>query len=196
MLFFKKFDYVFIYSPPLSLGLTGSIIKIFFDSKFIFNVQDLFPQSAIDLNILKNSFLIKLFRMIEKKIYFSADLITAHSQGNLNFILKSHPVLIKKAKLMHNWIDFKKTKAPLKKSFEINKNKKYYLLLYFRSITICGLLSFIKEFKYLNADVYDLILLVEGSQVSTLRKYLDENTFKNIRIYPFISPEEYETLLS
>ena len=55
MLFFKKFDYVFIYSPPLSLGLTGSIIKIFFDSKFIFNVQDLFPQSAIDLNILKNS---------------------------------------------------------------------------------------------------------------------------------------------
>ena len=48
----------------------------------------------------------------------------------------------------------------------------------------------------MNADVYDLILLVEGSQVSTLRKYLDENTFKNIRIYPFISPEEYETLLS
>ena len=67
MLFFKKFDYVFIYSPPLSLGLTGTIIKFFSGSKFIFNVQDLFPQSAIDLNILKNSFLIKLFRIIEKK---------------------------------------------------------------------------------------------------------------------------------
>ena len=197
MLFFKKFDYVFIYSPPLSLGLTGTIIKFFTGSKFIFNVQDLFPQSAIDLNILKNSFLIKLFRIIEKKIYFSADLITAHSQGNLNFILKSHPALIKKARIMHNWIDFKKTKSPLKKNFEINENKKNIIFAGILGPSqFQGLLSFIKEFKYLNADVYDLILLIEGSEVSRLKKYLDQNTFKNIRIYPFIPPEEYETLLS
>ncbi len=195
--FFRKFDHVFVYLSPLTLGLTGSMIKFFFGSKFTLNVQDLFPQSAIDLNILKNSFLIKLFRAIEKKIYFSADLITAHSSGNIKFILNSYPALSGKLRLMHNWIDFNKSDAPLKNDFDIKKNKKNIIYAGILGPSqIQGLLIFIEQFKYLNPDEYDLILLIEGSEVLNLEKYLLQNSYTNIRIYTFVPPEEYETLLS
>ena len=44
-----KHDVILIYSPPLPLGLTGWCIRLFRRIPFVVNVQDLFPQSAIDL---------------------------------------------------------------------------------------------------------------------------------------------------
>ncbi len=45
-------DALVVYSPPISLALVGIL---FWDksARFILNVQDLFPQNAIDLKILK-----------------------------------------------------------------------------------------------------------------------------------------------
>ena len=39
-------------------------------------------------------------------------------------------------------------------------------------------------------------MLIEGSEVLNLEKYLLQNSYTNIRIYAFVPPEEYETLLS
>ena len=64
-----KPDIVFVYSPPLVYGIVGIFLKYLKGSKFILNVQDLFPKNAIDLGILKKmpyihlSFLKKSFQM-------------------------------------------------------------------------------------------------------------------------------------
>lgn len=195
--YFKKFDYVFIYSPPLSLGLTGVLLKYFFNSKLIINVQDLFPQSAIDLGILKNIFLIWLFRLIEKKIYKTSDVITTHSYGNLKFIKEFYPPSKSKLKVMHNWIDFKKSNFPFNLDFEVNSSKKNIIFAGILGPSqISGLKSFIESFDTLNSEEYDLILLIEGSEVPAFKNYINKKNLQNIRIFPFISSEDYESLLS
>jgi glycosyltransferase involved in cell wall biosynthesis len=71
-----------VYSPPLPLGLTAWGLRRLKGTPFILNVQDLFPQSIIDLGLLKNSWLIRLFEAMERFVYRQADAITVHSEGN------------------------------------------------------------------------------------------------------------------
>ena len=85
-----KIDGVIVYSPPLPLALIGSWLqrkKI----PFILNVQDLFPQNAIDLGVLKNSLQIKFFRALEKFSYHTAHIVTLHSKGNQQTVQLQHP---------------------------------------------------------------------------------------------------------
>ena len=46
---FHKFDVTIVYSPPLPLSFVGVLTRVL-GSKFILNVQDIFPQNAIDLD--------------------------------------------------------------------------------------------------------------------------------------------------
>ena len=91
-------DAIVVYSPPLSLALVGSW---FWDKSawFILNVQDLFPQNAIDLKILKNSWHIRFFRTLEAFVYRTADVVTVHSEGNLQTVLRRYPNLVDKLRI-------------------------------------------------------------------------------------------------
>jgi glycosyltransferase involved in cell wall biosynthesis len=84
----ERSDVVLVYSPPLFLGLSALAIRWFRRPKVIVNIQDLFPQSAVDLGVLKNGILIRLFRRIESRIYQNADRITVHSEGNRQHVIR------------------------------------------------------------------------------------------------------------
>jgi colanic acid biosynthesis glycosyl transferase WcaI len=80
-------DVVLVYSPPLSLGLTAWVWQRLRSVPFVFNVQDLFPQSAIDLGVLRQKSLIRFFEGLERAVYRRADIITVHSSGNREHVL-------------------------------------------------------------------------------------------------------------
>lgn len=97
-------DVLLMYSPPLPMGLAAGLLKRWYRCAFVLNVQDIFPQSAIDLGVLKHPFLIRLFEWFEKRIYSLADHITVHSEGNReNVVEKIGPA--GKVSVMPNWID-------------------------------------------------------------------------------------------
>lgn len=97
-------DVLLVYSPPLPLGLSAWVIRLSRGTPFILNVQDLFPQSAIDLGVLNNGFLLRLFEWMERFLYRQANHITVHSSGN-----KQHVVAAggdpERVTIMHNWVD-------------------------------------------------------------------------------------------
>ncbi|HEY6952391.1 MAG TPA: glycosyltransferase family 4 protein, partial [Bacteroidota bacterium] len=74
---------------PLFLGLSALLIRFLKKSKVVVNVQDLFPQSAVDLGVLRSRPLIWLFRKIESLIYRRSNLITVHSAGNRDHVVRS-----------------------------------------------------------------------------------------------------------
>jgi len=104
---FPPQDAVIVYSPPLPLGITGIKLARRWGGKAIVNVQDLYPQTAIDLGLLKNPFFISLARRMERWIYNNADFITVHSQGNRSYVIE-HGVPSEKAIIVPNWIDLEK----------------------------------------------------------------------------------------
>jgi len=99
-----KQDICLVYSPPLPLGLTGSVLKRKKTCAFVLNVQDLFPQSAVDLRLLKNKMLVRFFEYLERRIYGSANHITVHSHGNKAHVNRTG-VDPQKITVIPNWID-------------------------------------------------------------------------------------------
>jgi glycosyltransferase involved in cell wall biosynthesis len=81
-------DIVLVYSPPLFLGFTALLLRMFRRAKVVVNVQDLFPQSAIDLGLLRHRILIDFFRGAERYLYRHADAVTVHSEGNKEHVVR------------------------------------------------------------------------------------------------------------
>lgn len=86
----KKYDLVLCESPPIFLGLTALALKIK-GTKLIFNVSDLWPESAEKLGIIKNRFLLNITYRLEKLIYRKSCLVSGQTQGIVNNIKSRFP---------------------------------------------------------------------------------------------------------
>src|SRR5262249_29789483 len=97
-------DVSLVYSPPLPFGLAALGLRGKRGVPFVLNVQDLFPQSAIDLKILRNRFLIRGFERLETHLYRNADGITVHSAGNRDHVV-AHGGRAETTRALHNSVD-------------------------------------------------------------------------------------------
>ena len=86
-----SFDYLLVESPPLFLGYSAIALSKKLDSKLIFNVSDLWPESAEKLGLVTNKHLLKLAYNLEKKCYQKAALITGQTQGIVDDIKNRFP---------------------------------------------------------------------------------------------------------
>ncbi len=101
-LFGPKADLTIIISPPLFIGIPVALIAKLKRSRTIFHVQDLQPDAAIDLGMLRPGALTSLFFFLEKITYRLADRISTISQGMLEKIA-SKGVPRPKLTLFRNW---------------------------------------------------------------------------------------------
>ena len=75
------FDVLMCESPPLFLGMSGWAISKFKKAKFIFNVSDLWPESAEKLGVITNRFFLNLATKLEEFLYRSSFMVTGQTQG-------------------------------------------------------------------------------------------------------------------
>lgn len=99
-------DVLCMYSPPLTLGLLGIVARALWRVPFVFNVQDMLPQAAVDMGAVRNPALIAALRGLEGLIYRSAATVLVHSEGNRRMIHRFHPTLKTRIRSVHNWVDF------------------------------------------------------------------------------------------
>jgi len=76
-----KHDYILVESPPLFLGKTAYLISRLRGSKMIFNVSDLWPESAEKLGIVTNKTFLSVATWLEEFLYKKSHLITGQTQG-------------------------------------------------------------------------------------------------------------------
>ena len=85
------FDFVLCESPPLFLGMSAYKLSKHFKAKFIFNVSDLWPESAEKLGLVTNKFFLNLAYGLEKRLYKKSDLVTGQTQGIVKSINERFP---------------------------------------------------------------------------------------------------------
>ena len=71
----RKPDVILVTSPPLFVGITSTILGLFKRTPFVFEVRDLWPESAIDTGVLTSKPLIKAAYAFERFIYWRANLV-------------------------------------------------------------------------------------------------------------------------
>jgi glycosyltransferase involved in cell wall biosynthesis len=86
-----KTDFIFCESPPLFLGMSAVLLKEIKRAKLIFNVADLWPETAEKLGIITNQSLLKISRRLEEYLYKSSAAITGQTMGIVNDIKSRFP---------------------------------------------------------------------------------------------------------
>lgn len=84
----KKIDAIVVESPPLFLGWSGYRLSKRLNAKYVFNISDLWPESAVRLGVLHNKLMIKLSVWLEEFCYKKADIITGQTMGIVENISK------------------------------------------------------------------------------------------------------------
>ena len=69
------YDVILVTSPPLFVGITALVLSKLCKKPFVFEVRDLWPESAIDTGVLTNKWIIKFAYWFESFLYSKADLI-------------------------------------------------------------------------------------------------------------------------
>jgi glycosyltransferase involved in cell wall biosynthesis len=87
----EHFDFLLVESPPLFLGYSAMALAKKLNAKLIFNVSDLWPESAEKLGIVNNAALLKMAYRLEAKCYKRAALITGQTQGIVTDIARRFP---------------------------------------------------------------------------------------------------------
>lgn len=82
----RGIDAIFVESPPLFVGVTGYLLSKVKHAKFVLNISDLWPESAVVLGMLQNRHLIKLATSVEEGLYRRASLVTGQTQGIVSSI--------------------------------------------------------------------------------------------------------------
>jgi glycosyltransferase involved in cell wall biosynthesis len=97
--FFKneKFDLVIYTTPPITLTRLIKSLKEENNAKTYLLLKDIFPQNAVDLNIMSSTGLLyNYFRKREIELYTMSDWIGCMSEENKKYILKHNPFLDEK----------------------------------------------------------------------------------------------------
>jgi glycosyltransferase involved in cell wall biosynthesis len=85
-------DVVVVESPPLFLGLAGLFVSRMKRARLVFNVSDLWPESAVALGVIRNRALIRLAGSLERFIYERSDLISGQTRGIVSNIAMRMPL--------------------------------------------------------------------------------------------------------
>lgn len=86
-----KYDFLLVESPPLFLGYSAIRLSKKLKAKLIFNVSDLWPESAEKMGVVNNKIMLNQAYKLEEKCYRKSVLVTGQTQGIVDNIVTRFP---------------------------------------------------------------------------------------------------------
>lgn len=75
----RRVDAVIAMSPPLTIGLCGWLVALARRGRLVFNIQDVFPDAAVETGAITNRWVIAVARLLEKISYRASHAVTVLS---------------------------------------------------------------------------------------------------------------------
>ncbi len=105
-LFLKKPDVYIVTSPSIFVGISAIIVSKLKRVPFIFEVRDLWPESAVATGVLNNKFLLNILYWLEYRLYKYSEKIVVLTPAFKENIEKRFPEFIGKIEIITNGADF------------------------------------------------------------------------------------------
>lgn len=195
-------DVILLTTPPITLAPVVNFLKKRNKNAVAYlMLKDIFPQNAVDLNMMKkNGLVYKFFRNKEKKLYKSVDVIGCMSNANVSYLLEHNENLLNKktVEVCPNSIipkinDNLKENDKVYLKYDIPMDKTIFLYggNFGKPQNIDFLIDAIKKCEIDNAH---FLLVGNGTEFSKLKEVTDVNYIKRTTIIPSLSKKEYDEL--
>lgn len=192
----EKYDIIIVTSPPLFVGLIAVFLSWWKNIPFVFEVRDLWPESAIGTGILKNKYLIRFSYWFEKLIYRKAKLICVLTPAFQEILIQEKHVTSEKIICIPNGADFifsdKLLSSFDSKSFRKTHNlDAKFVITYVGAHGIANHLIQILDAAELLLDTNVIFLLIgNGSQKSDLIQEANRRKLTNVLFIDSVSKNE------
>lgn len=107
LFFAKRADVIYAYHPPLTVGMTACLIRIFRRIPVVYDIQDLWPDTLRATGMLNNEKILKVIDVVCSWVYKTVDHIVVLSPG-FKKILIQRGVPDTKLDVIYNWADEEK----------------------------------------------------------------------------------------
>lgn len=102
----RRVDAVIAMSPPLTLGPTGWLVARARRGRLVLNIQDIFPDAAINTGAITGPRVIAAARSFERLVYRSSDVVTVLSDDMAaNIRAKVSPARAERVVVIPNFVD-------------------------------------------------------------------------------------------
>lgn len=198
----KKIDCIYLASTPPIQGMLGSILRKFKNVPFIYNLQDIFPDSLAGTGLAKKGGLIwKIGRVIENFTYRNADKIIVISEDfKKNIMAKGVPE--EKIVVIYNWVDqnavvnIPRSENILFERYGLDRSKFY--VTYNGNIGLTQNMDMLLEVaKALEANEdIQFVLVGNGAYLEEVKRIIAERNVQNVTLLPFQPYEEISHVFS
>lgn len=186
-LFAKGIDCIYLASTPPIQGVLGAMLKKLKRRPFIYNLQDIFPDSLAGTGLAKKGgFFWKVGRVIENFTYRNADKIIVISEDfKKNIMAKGVPE--EKIVVIYNWVDEKavqpvaKEDNPLFEEFGLSRDK--FTIVYAGNLGNAQNISIIVDAAKLLLDI-QFALFGTGGLENELRTQIENEQLSNVHLNP------------
>lgn len=104
LFFVRPTDVIYAYHPPATIGLPVLIISFFRRTPFVYDIQDLWPDTLLTTGMIKNQTIVGIIDKFCKYVYSRASKITVLSSG-FKSVLIGRGVSENKIEVVYNWCD-------------------------------------------------------------------------------------------
>jgi glycosyltransferase involved in cell wall biosynthesis len=197
----SDFDLILYSTPPITLTNLILWLKKKSNAVTYLLLKDIFPQNAVDLDIIKpNSIIYKYFRNKEILLYEISDFIGCMSKANLEFLKnKNSKISTSKLEVNPNTIEVSNRNYIIKKElytrYKIPKDKTIYL--FGGNLGIPQAINLLKQnIDYCKSIEEAFFLIIgDGTEYLDLKKWVDLESTKNVLLIKELPKSDYEDIL-
>ena len=198
----KDINLIYLVSTPPIQGVLGGLLKKIKKVPFVYNLQDIFPDSLVGTGLAKkDGILWKIGRSIENFTYRNADKIIVISEDfKKNIMAKGVPE--EKIVVVYNWVDEEAVKhVPREENklfdkYSLDRSKFY--ITYSGNIGLTQnmdmLLEVAKELET-ESNIH-FVLIGEGAYKEKVKEIIQEKEIKNVTLLPFQPYEDISHVFS
>jgi colanic acid biosynthesis glycosyl transferase WcaI len=100
----SSFDVVYVWHPPLTVGVAAWLIGRWRGVPFVYDVQDIWPESALLAGMMREGVLVRALRRMERFVYRRAHHLLVVTEGaRRNLLAKGVPP--DRVSVMPHWVD-------------------------------------------------------------------------------------------
>ena len=194
-----KPDVLMSVSPPFPLGISAWLLSRLWGIPWVYRVEDLFPDAAIAMGVLKNHIAISLFYWIERFFYRKATHISVISP-TFREILIHKGVSPKKISVLPVWADPdavrpNHTENQFRTQHKLGDN---FLVLYAGNLGYTSSLEDVILAADILKDETDIILYIvgEGVKKENLLEMARMMNLNNVHFLPFQPRDEFANMLA
>jgi len=193
-LMLKKPDLIIVTSPSLFVGISAILLSKIKRVPFIFEVRDLWPESAVATGVLQNKFLLSILYWLEYKLYKHSKKIVVLTPAFKENIESRFPEFFGKISVITNGADFS-IMSENSKTQEIRekyswRDKKVFA--YFGAHGVANDLMQVVEIANKMRNNRDIlfVLIGDGMQKKMLKEKAQEYTLSNIEFIDSVPKNE------